>query len=694
MKTGGPTTGRWISILAGFAVAACGGDDGAEADSRPASGTHGESATPAPRPVDATKIALLVGVQSYAAGTDESGLVPLQGPHNDLALMRQLLLDRFAFDEGSIRILRDEGATLRDIVTSFHAWLIEPAVEDSEVLFYFSGHGSRVRDHSGVEPNELDSSFLAYDSRSGDRDGDYDLTDDAMQGLLQALARKTGRITVITDACFSGAGTRGQVLGVRGGATGGRGLAAAALAGFWPEDAPVLEDDDVRRRDIGDRYVHISACSNQQYAREWRPEGDEKIYGAFTYFLARALNEAAPGESHRAVAEHAQVLVSTHVPGQSVWFEGDLDREFLGGRFKPRDRGYVAMVQPDGRLRVEAGSLLGLTVGSRLRVFEPGGDPLALVEVDAVARGRCWAVLVSPGAPGAGLPGDRALRAAEAARPAGLPPLRVWTEDAGWREQLTASSWVAMTPDREAADYQLVLTADGKPSLVTVEGIELARDTEDFDSLCREEVRFRGLWNLADRHSRGELRIDLRFAAPTAAELQELAMVDAGVRSHRAGGGAAAGPEFTVIVGSEHAQEEAERELLTVVEMRNRAPRDVFVALLSLGENRELNVVWPRRGEQDEVVRASGSKRVPVWLVSDDKWSPTRPMRERYLAIATERSHDYHDLIRPSALRGGDDDATLPVVLARAFQLRATRGGADRGGAWGVSFVDLLVAAR
>jgi len=276
---------------------------------------------PLSRPADPRRIALLVGVQHYAPGTDTDRFPLLRGPDNDVSLMRDVLQDRLGFDAGSILVLRDGDATLRGIVTGFQHWMIESARADSEVLFYFSGHGAQVPDQSGREENGLDSSLLAFDSRVGDRDGNYDLTDDAMQGLLQALGRVTGRITVISDACFSGSGLRGTALGVRSAPAGRRGLDTARLAEFWPAGAPILDDDDPRRGNIDRRYVHISACSNRQYAREWQPaggaaaDGPPRVYGAFTWFLARALSEALPGASHRAVAEQTQILVSNHVPG-------------------------------------------------------------------------------------------------------------------------------------------------------------------------------------------------------------------------------------------------------------------------------------------------------------------------------------------------------------------------------------------
>lgn len=672
---------------------------GAVACSGEATPSPGEAASPSaaevapwPEPADRSRLALLVGVQDYAPGTDPR-FAALEGPRNDVGLMRGLLLERFGFDERSILTLVDGQATLQGIVAGFSDWLVRYARPESEVLFYFSGHGSQVPDRSGREESGFDSSYVAFDSRTRGRDGAFDLSDDAMHALLQSLARITGRITVITDACHSGGSMRGQVRGVRAGPAGREATGGASYAGFWPDSIRVADDGDPARADIADRYVHIAACSNRQYAREWQPRGDEDgaTFGAMTYFLARALGEAAPGATHRTIAERTQELVGSHVPGQSVWFEGTLDREFLGGRFAPPPDGFRAELLSDGRVRVEAGSLVGFEEGGTLMILDAGSEVRATAEIERVRRTRCWAV------PDATLGGIASLRAVALSRPARVPPLRVGAEPE-LRSLLAGSAW-AVPVESGSAEYELMRTEGGAaPILRTAEGLEIwsageGNAASQLDAFLRSESRFRGLWSLcADGH--GELEVEARFDRPTAEELAgptsgwDREMVDAGVTRHSAARGAPVAAEFTVTVPAIEAQRA--RGELAILDVRNLGGSAVHLAVLCLGENREVNVLWPPSRADDQVTAAGARERVPVWLMSDAGWTLGRAMRERYLVLATDRPLDLEPLLQASALRSSA--LALPPALERALGMGRTRsGGVASPESWGVASVDLLV---
>jgi hypothetical protein len=89
-----------------------------------------------------------------------------------------------------VLVLRDEEATHERVVRAFDEWLIRRAGPDTEVVFWYSGHGSRVPDASSSPASEtdgLDSTLVLYDSRAVDPQGAYDLSDDALYSLLAAL---------------------------------------------------------------------------------------------------------------------------------------------------------------------------------------------------------------------------------------------------------------------------------------------------------------------------------------------------------------------------------------------------------------------------------------------------------------------------------------------------------------------------
>ncbi|MBI5362805.1 MAG: caspase family protein, partial [Planctomycetes bacterium] len=375
------------------------------------------------------KLALLVGLDHYAPDTPPV-FAPLAGCVADVRRVKDLLVQRFGFDPKDVLVLEDEHASHAGIVRAFHDHLIARATAETEVVFWFSGHGSRVPDASGASAAELDhkdSTLLAYDSRAGGADGAWDFCDDELRSLLYALTRKTARVTLVTDACHSGGAMRGAASGwprARSADEGRRPLDRERLAkSGWPADVALLDDGDPRAAEP-ERYVHVSACGAKELAQELelpRDDGVKEHGGALTLFLLQALDAAEPNASYRAIADQAAVRLSTHFPAQHPWYEGALSRELFGARFAPRPPGFLARATPSG-VRIDAGVMHGLETGAKHTVAAASGAVLGRVEVVAAAAAEASARWCEP-AP-ANVP-DGALRAVEESRPAGQPPLPI-----------------------------------------------------------------------------------------------------------------------------------------------------------------------------------------------------------------------------------------------------------------------------
>lgn len=80
--------------------------------------------------------ALLVGINSYRQ-------CPLAGCVNDVSMMANTLVERYGFEDKSIRMVTDDRATTRSILENLE-WLIEPLQSGDRCLFHFSGHGVQV----------------------------------------------------------------------------------------------------------------------------------------------------------------------------------------------------------------------------------------------------------------------------------------------------------------------------------------------------------------------------------------------------------------------------------------------------------------------------------------------------------------------------------------------------------------------
>src|SRR5437762_3081523 len=123
--------------------------------------------------------ALLIGINDYSAsrlpalpaeaapGRD----VPnLDGALNDVAIMRGLLIALYGFKPADIATLTDQRATRGAILRTLEQQLVATTNEGDVVFFYFSGHGSQVRNSLSQEADKFDESILPADSRCGARD--------------------------------------------------------------------------------------------------------------------------------------------------------------------------------------------------------------------------------------------------------------------------------------------------------------------------------------------------------------------------------------------------------------------------------------------------------------------------------------------------------------------------------------------
>ncbi len=90
-----------------------------------------------------TKYALLIGIDVYPP---ESGFAPLKGPVNDVQLIRELLLQQYAFPPENINVLTDKNATYERILMTLQELAVKAKSNDI-VVIHFSGHASESSDY-------------------------------------------------------------------------------------------------------------------------------------------------------------------------------------------------------------------------------------------------------------------------------------------------------------------------------------------------------------------------------------------------------------------------------------------------------------------------------------------------------------------------------------------------------------------
>ena len=145
------------------------------------------------------KWALLIGINEYRVNHWK-----LKGCVNDVEMTQELLTTKFGFPIENIKTLLDEEATADNIRQSIEDWLIAKSKPEDIVYFHFSGHGAQIKDDGGDEEDGKDEFLCPVDLNPKDKS--TLVTDDQLADLFARIPSQN--VTIITDCCHSGSGTR------------------------------------------------------------------------------------------------------------------------------------------------------------------------------------------------------------------------------------------------------------------------------------------------------------------------------------------------------------------------------------------------------------------------------------------------------------------------------------------------------
>lgn len=339
------------------------------------------------------RFALLIGVDEYAQPASDAPRVPnLRGPANDVAEMKQLLIDKYGFSgQGDIVTLIGKQATVAAIEANFREHLLNNAKKDpgAAILFYFSGHGSQTADKDNDEGDGADETLVAYDSRMP---GKADISDDTVETWLAGLTPYTANVTVIFDSCHSGDGTRDI------------GLTPRQLPPNPNTDPngikPILakgasENDGMLRSRAG--YAFIAGSRAGELSNEGivlDSDGTGRHRGFLTHYLVTSLR-LDPTLTYERVVHLIGPLVAQRAPSQHPQAQGDVFAHFLGAA-GAQDQPYIKIARVDDsrHFTLSAGAIHGVGPGTLLAVY--AGDTHKLVgEMGKKANARVTSVSVS-----------------------------------------------------------------------------------------------------------------------------------------------------------------------------------------------------------------------------------------------------------------------------------------------------------
>ena len=597
--------------------------------------------------------ALLVGVGDYPAFAPDR---PALGSAQDLAALAAALRARGAPADHITALL--DGQASKDSVLRAISEQLGAAPLGSHLLLHFSGHGARRPDDDGDEEDGLEEVLLTYGA--GPADG---LADDELGAALEALRRRVGpegSVTVSVDACFGAAVLRGP----GGAAARGRGP-----VGRGPDIDPHLELEARGGggaaagplRDIGGLapLVVLSAARPDEAALERPLEGGAPglQIGVFSGALAEAL--AGPSRSWGEVHQRLLLGAGAAARGQHPVAAGALHLGVFGG---PRAMGAAPFVvegaDSAGRLRLSAGSLLGLQPGAKLALRKAEGGAEATAEVLEAELGIAWVAAPAGARPGDWVGAGAWLRSGP---PVALP-VRLAGEAGPLREAWAAA--LLQRPGLRVDDQSsLQISILGDRALLSDRGAPVASGP------AGEPLGGAVGAALLQRAAAAQVM------SPAAPALPGLELV-VSLADPTAAGGCGAAP----------AQAEAPPAAAALavgavarVSLRATLPEPMHLTLLHQDAEGAVRVLWPLPGAVSEPLRVDGWWSPPVC------WPVTAPLGdERLRAVLSPLPLDLRPLLVAGArsggplIEGGVADVTFEVVAATATAPRRALGARGR----------------
>lgn len=307
----------------------------------------------------------------------------LCGPGKDIQDMNAILKSKYGFTE--IYILKDQEASREAILQNLEKHLIEEAKPGDICLFFYSGHGSKVKNSASNEEDKYDESIVPADSYKGAKD----IRDKELAELYHRALDKGVILTIISDSCHSGSNARGSGYPVN--------ERVRAL--------PFDENDvkDARRRELSPEErgaLVLSAAQDYQEAKERMRGGIWR--GNLAYALVNVLK--SPAVSINESAERIYQRIVAFMKGEGVGEQPVISGE--ARRLKKPLFGWianaaeslpaVAVIKKEGNIiTLQGGLALGLNVDSELKkVGDEKEKPVRLKVTKLEGLDSCEAMVI------------------------------------------------------------------------------------------------------------------------------------------------------------------------------------------------------------------------------------------------------------------------------------------------------------
>lgn len=646
------------------------------------------------------RYALLIGVEGYKRGVNEDAEWWNLQTAADLTALRQILIRKFGFAPTDIKTLNTKETTTKAAIENGFRELISEVQPGDIVYLHYSGHGSQILDDNGDEIDGLDESIVPSDYASR-QDGSKNIRDDEIGKFLDELkAKNPASVTFTFDSCFSGTITRG------GGRYAERG---ESYKGKKPTPNPKAKAKDgtglLENGTLSNGFVVISATRSDQTAKECDDDKNGSM-GALTYALVKAFSAATPGTTYEDVFESVQNTVGQRVQAQNPQIEGNVENALMRGIAIPSEPYINIALDENKNAILQAGSLQGMTKGSRFALFPNGTksstEPTKFAEAEIAELDVTTSLLkITPLAgkkiDAASLPTARAFeiehKYGDTLLKILLPQKDNFLHQAEVSADLQKFPLVALTNQNDW-DVKIESAENGaKLTLVRADASKLgdvennADAAKNIRAALEREVRFRTLRGL--ENTSPDIAIEMRLV-PVECETNMRGQCAKVTRDKETS-------------KNENGQPILNEGDFFQLEFRNTGQTDAYVTALELSSDGKINPLFPhpRVAMPDNKIKADGQwKRIPSPFI----FRVTPPFGKYiYKAVATREFADFSPLLdaqtaavsRGDGERGGKESQT---PLGRLLRSATTAQRSDLGGAnppnWATATINFEVAPK
>ena len=353
--------------------------------------------------------ALMIGINDYPTLNHD---FQLKGCINDQKLLRQVLLERFDFEQQNIEWLMNGDATRANILNALDRLAGMGQYEGHSLVEYgdfvvisYSGYGSRLYDEYGDDQPTIvpvDSDRLQPIGQGG---LNLDITNEEILARVEQIKERTSNLLLYFDSSHST--SIGRDL------TGGSARSLPAddryddikrvVASFGGASLLALDEEPtimIERSGwlpLDDQYVVVSASAHDENAYEYHDLESGETFGALTYHFVREMTSATADLRYHDVFHRTVASVNLLFTSQYPQLEGNYETLWSKiAEFVNESSVIVVERLDDHRVKLAAGVARGTTTCSQWQILSALNEPLAEVTIRSVGGLSSEAVSADP----------------------------------------------------------------------------------------------------------------------------------------------------------------------------------------------------------------------------------------------------------------------------------------------------------